>query len=187
MTPQVRQLVAQQGPKALGFAYSLTGSKEDAQDMVQESLGRVVERWSSYDSARPLPPWFFKILKNTCLDDRKRTRHRRRLSLDMGINEGIDGAVATHLEALASDSRCPLDNLIRQEESAATRQVLSRLPPAHRKVLKLCGMEGFKYDEAAKALGVPVGTVRSRMHRAKRAFRLCLAKLDSQDEVRPGV
>lgn len=178
MTEQVQQLIATRGPKAFHIAYHLTGNRVDAEDMVQEALSRVVTNWDRFDSTRPLPTWFFTILKNACEDESKRAHHRLTRSLDVPMQDRFGAEPKTPLDLLTDDSASPLDNLIKQEESTAVQKVLASLPPAHRKVLLLCGMDGASYDEAARLLGIPVGTVRSRLYRAKKAFRRSFLRLE---------
>lgn len=154
--------------RAFQFAYSLCGRAEDASDLVQAAFCRLLSEWDSYDPTRPLNAWFFTILRNIFLDSQKLHHRRAAVSLDA---PGPGSGDASYQELLPNAEEPILDRLEREETIAFVRRTLKRLNSHHRAVLTLCDLRRLRYDEAAGALKVPIGTVRSRMSRARKAFR----------------
>ncbi|MFH1723568.1 MAG: RNA polymerase sigma factor [Elusimicrobiota bacterium] len=168
------EFVRDYGERAFQFAYRLSGNVEEAKDLVQEAYYRVLRSWDRYDASRSLDAWFFRILRNVFLDSRKRYERRHAVSLDRSP-EGVSEDGATYGDLLAGDEEAVLDALERRESAGLVRETLDGLSHEHRAVLTLCDMEGLGYEEIARVLEVPVGTVRSRVSRARRAFRRRMA------------
>ncbi|HEX9991542.1 MAG TPA: sigma-70 family RNA polymerase sigma factor [Acidimicrobiales bacterium] len=143
-------------------AYRLTGDADDAQDLVQEVLLRVRRGLASY---RPgtMEGWLSRITTNAFLDEVRRRRRRPVEALGDRVDEPGDPAPGAD-EALAATT-------LGEDVQAAIR----RLPPDHRAVLVLSDVVGLGYTDIADALSIPVGTVRSRLHRARAKVR---AQLD---------
>ena len=143
-------------------AYRLTGNHEDAQDLVQETLVRVRRGLATY---RPgsMEAWLSRITTNAFLDD---TRRRRRRPLDVvaGLDERVAGTDGSPDDVLAA-ARLP-DHV---------QAALASLPEEFRAAVVLCDVVGLEYAEIAEALGTPVGTVRSRIHRGRALLRKALA------------
>lgn len=150
----VLQRIESHIPALRRYARVLTRNHADADDLVQDCLERAISRAASFRADGDLRSWLFSILHNAHLDERRR-RQRRGWDLD------IDGAgeVATNGG---------------QEISAEVRDVLTafeRLPDEQREVLLLIGVDDLSYEEAARALDVPIGTVMSRLSRARERLR----------------
>ena len=135
------------------FAYGLTGSLEAAEDLVQEACVRLLHQPDEKDSY--LDRWLFRTIRNLHVDQiRKKAvteKHRDRMAAEAG-SDGLDGNA--HNEVL--------------EELDQVRSAITHLPEEQRAVIVLIGIEGFSYRETAEILGVPVGTVTSRLARARR-------------------
>lgn len=172
--------VSEYGERAFQFAYRLSGNVEEAKDLVQEAFFRVLRSWQSYDGSRSLDAWFFTILRNVFLDGRKRYERRHGVSLDAPAG-GRDGECSRLAELLPDEEEAVLDRLQRAETARFVREALEELPYDHRTVLTLCDMEGLSYEEISNVLDVPVGTVRSRISRARDSLARRLA-----DRVREG-
>jgi RNA polymerase sigma-70 factor, ECF subfamily len=144
-------------------AFRLTGNHHDAQDLVQEVLLRVQRGLASY---RPgsLEAWLGRITTNAFLDDVRRRRRRPVTGLPEVPDMVAPGAPLDAAEALARDS-LPGDVTV----------ALLALPDDFRAAVVLCDVVGLQYDEIADELGVPVGTVRSRIHRGRALLRKTLA------------
>lgn len=148
-------------PRLRRFARALTGNMADADDVVQASLEKAMTSFNQWQLGTQLDRWLFRIARNTWIDDRRRAQNR------MGhddIGEMID---------LAGD-----DGVATAEQSAEARMVrgaVDRLPPELRDVVALVMLEEFSYREAADMLDVPIGTVMSRLSRAKAALAKVLA------------
>ncbi len=163
--------VREYGDRAYRCAYRLCGDTEEAKDLVQEAFTRVLGRWDRYDSSQPLDAWFFTILRHVFIDDRRRCGRTRVVSLETRSAAADPEEGATLLQTLADGEEAVLERIEREDSAAAVREALKALSREHREVLTLCDMEGCSYEEIAQVLGVAVGTVRSRVSRARDALR----------------
>jgi len=143
-------------------AYRLTGNSDDAQDLVQDVLLKVRRGLETY---RPgsLEGWLSRITTNTFLDE---TRRRRRRPVDL-FPEEPDRVIPP---APGADVASAADTL-----SDDIQETLRRLPEEYRVAVVLCDVVGLSYQEIGDSLGVPVGTVRSRIHRGRALLRKALA------------
>jgi RNA polymerase sigma-70 factor (ECF subfamily) len=143
-------------------AFRLTGNHHDAQDLVQEVLLRVQRGLATF---RPgsIEAWLGRITTNAFLDDVRRRRRRPVVSLPDDPDQVVPSAPSVD-EAIAA-GRLPDD----------VNDALQRLPYDYRATVVLCDVVGLRYDEIAGVLSVPVGTVRSRIHRARALLRSALA------------
>ena len=156
------------GERAFKFAFKLSGNVEDARELVQEAFYRVLLAWDRYDESKPLKPWFFSILRNAFLDSQRRLQQRKWVALDAPV----DGVKGTCYGDILSDDDGNLTRGIEDAEAERTvRQALGRLRADDRDVIELREVNGMSYEDIARSLGVPVGTVRSRVFRARRALR----------------
>ncbi len=140
-------------PSLRRFALSLARDPSDADDLVQASLERALSRWSTYRGDAGLKAWLFSILHRRFLDQRRRAGRWQRVLGIFGAEPGIAPSAEETFVARSS------------------LQAFNALAVDHRAVLLLVVVEGLGYEEAAQALGVPVGTVMSRLHRARAAYR----------------
>jgi RNA polymerase sigma-70 factor (ECF subfamily) len=166
------QFVQSQGERAYRFAYHLCGDPEEAKELVQEALCRVLRHWDRYDPGRPLESWFFTILRHVFLDGRRLASRRLTSSLDAPP----PGARCPWEELLPDAQEPALERLEREEAARLAARALEGLRYEHRAVLHLCDGQGLRYEEIARVLKVPVGTVRSRISRARIALRAALAR-----------
>jgi RNA polymerase sigma-70 factor, ECF subfamily len=147
-------------------AYRLTGNDADAQDLVQEVLLRVRRGLTTY---RPgsLEAWLSRITTNAFLDETRRRKRRPSEPLpedpDRVLAGGDDAATALARATLSDD----------------VQDALRALPDEYRAAVVLCDVVGLPYHEIADQLGVPVGTVRSRIHRGRAALRTALVDHDA--------
>ncbi len=137
------------------YARSLTRDEADAEDLVHDALVRAYERRGTFRYSQNLRTWLLSILHNSFVDRlRRRATDVRRLA-------SMNDLAQSHHEA-------PQDHAVRLAE---VRKTFMELPDEQRAALHLVGLEGLTYDEAATMLGVPVGTVMSRVNRARAALR----------------
>lgn len=156
------------GDKAYQFAYSLAGNCAEAHDLVQEALYRVMMAWDRYETCKPLEAWFTTILRNAFVDGRKRYERKHAVSLDCPIE--ADGGRG-YADVIADKEESIQKSLERKETVSLARRALGQMRRDQREVLTLCDMDGLRYDKVAAALSIPVGTVRSRVFRARQTFR----------------
>ena len=152
---EISALIEPHIPSLRRYAWALRRDRDAADDLVQDCLERALSRWQLRRREGDLRAWLFAILHNLFVDSlRKRARQ--------GIRVDIDAA---------HDLAAPGDGI---EERAAIRDVvagLETLPPDQKAVLLLVGVEDLSYEEAARVLGVPVGTIMSRLSRARERLR----------------
>ncbi len=146
-------------------ALSLTGQPADAEDLVQDTLMRAFGAVDRFDGAYPRA-WLLTILRNTHVN---RNRRRRPVLLRDG-----ESAVVM-MDRLGPCAPASEDVVIGNEFEAVVADALAALPDKHRAVVALVDIDGLTYQEAADALGVPRGTVMSRLHRARARIRARLA------------
>jgi RNA polymerase sigma-70 factor (ECF subfamily) len=144
---------------ALAAAWELVPTREDAEDVVQESFARAWRELRRYDAARPYAPWFFTILRNVARNAGRRGRHVQLVSLQ-------DDAVAAELPAVTEG-----DGELDAIDSARIHAALDALSPMQRACFRLTALEGFGSAEAGAMLGVSDATVRVHTHRARHALR----------------
>lgn len=152
--------VLDQLPALRRYAISLTRDAVEAEDLVHDALLRAYEKQGTFRVERGLRKWLLSILHNTFID-RLRSRRAERRRLDRLTSEIRHDPAAFQLPP-------GQDHALRL---AQVRQAFMSLPPEQRAVLHLVTIEGLGYSEAAQALGVPVGTVMSRLARARAALR----------------
>ena len=141
-------------PRLRRFAYALTGTKDDGDDLVQTACLKALERLDQYQAGTRFDSWMFRIVQTTWID-RLRSVRRRGHPIDLeSVAELSDGGAA----AKQAETRLTLDR---------ARAIMADLPEAQRSVLALVAIEGFSYAEAAKILSVPVGTIMSRLARGR--------------------
>lgn len=141
------------------MAYRLTGNDADAQDLVQEVLLRVRRGLETY---RPgsLEGWLSRITTNAFLDDVRRRRRRPTVALPDDADRILADAAADP-DAVVASTSLPTD----------VQSALLALPEDFRVAVVLCDVVGLQYDEIAADLGIPIGTVRSRIHRGRAQLR----------------
>ena len=167
----IERFVEDYADRGFQFALHLCGNVEEAKELVQEAFVRAIDKWETYDSTQPLENWFLTILRNLYFDGLRRYERRHGLSLDAPHPD----SGRAFSEVLADRAEEPLlVRLERQEASEAVLAALERLSPEHRAVLTLGDMEGLGYEELASVLDCPLGTVRSRLFRARAAFKKAL-------------
>jgi RNA polymerase sigma-70 factor (ECF subfamily) len=171
----MRQILTDQQPRAFNMAFQLTRNEDSARELAQEASVRAIEKWGCYDARRPFAPWLLTILKNRYLDGLRSARLTR--SIDAPASDA-DGDMRSLLENCSDDSESPLDQLLCKETRKLVRRVLAGLPAACRRVLVMCDMNDESYETVALALGVPRGTVCSRLYRARRLFRERFVRLE---------
>jgi RNA polymerase sigma-70 factor (ECF subfamily) len=137
------------------YARSLARDEDQAEDLVQDTLVRAYQRRDSFRSGGNLRGWLLSILHNTFIDDRRRHAVERRRMQQMA--ETADAATPSDQEST-----------VRLQQ---VRQAFMNLPEEQRSALHLVAIEGLSYQEAAAALEIPVGTLMSRLGRARAALR----------------
>ncbi len=139
-----------------------------AEDLFQETFIQVFRSAATFDSKRRFRPWLFTIAANKARDHLRASMRRGTQSLD-NIS-GHDAEQGTFLDLMESDTLSAPERLIDMEDADAVRQIIARLPAIYREVLLLSYYNRFAYKEIAEMLGIPLGTVKSRLHSALALF-----------------
>ena len=148
------------------FGYRLTLDEDDARDLVQETFLKAYKSINSFREGTNAKAWLFRILKNSFINDyRRKSREPAKVDYqDVENFYNADDSNRVMSEELRVDT---LRNLMGDEISNA----LNALDEDFRTVILLCDLEGFKYEEISEILEIPIGTVRSRLHRARNLLK----------------
>src|SRR5436309_5357245 len=155
------------------FSMRVCGQREDAEDTMQEVLLKSVPYLPKFDSPKALVVWLYKVAKNRCLMNRRKSKFAP--ARELSLEELMPGR--GELEQLSADGRInPEAYAIHSENASRLREAIQRLPAQYRIVLVLRDMEGLTDDEVAEITGLRPGTVRVRLHRARLFVRKELVK-----------
>jgi RNA polymerase sigma-70 factor (ECF subfamily) len=149
-----------------GYLCRYLGDPSLAEDVFQNTFLQVYVKSHQYQAGRPVRPWLYTIATNQAIDALRRQGRQQALSLDQHHEEGNEGDLQGLVQALESRQPGPLENVQGQELRERIRASVERLPDFLRQVLVLAYYQGLKYREIAEILGIPVGTVKSRLHAA---------------------
>lgn len=155
-------------PVITRIARALTHDQADADDVVQETFLRAYRYWHTFDQATVCRVWLSAICRNVLHDMRRRTRHED--AVDDSQLESL-AAVQVHKAARAVGLEDMYDRL---DLGPAILKAISKLDPIFGEIVVLSDIEGMSYDEIAGALDIPIGTVRSRLYRARRQLQEAL-------------
>jgi RNA polymerase sigma-70 factor (ECF subfamily) len=166
------QLVRRYQDRLFNTVYRLVDNAEDAQDVVQEAFLSAYQSLDGFKGHSEFFTWLYRIAYNTAIS----LKRKRRVTLSLSAGHGGE----TSLEPLdESELTRPGQGLERAEEERRIQAALNRLSPEHRMVLILKDMEGQKYEAMAEVLQVPIGTIRSRLHRARAELRAILQQQEA--------
>ncbi len=169
-------LVERYGRRLFGYLYRLTGSRDDADDLLQEVFVRLVRTIGSYQHDGRFEGWLFRIATNLARD---RIRRIRRAPAVVSLDAGTGADDADQKASMATQLADPLgpapDTLMQQGEDADRLQrALGELPGAEREVILLRHFSGMSFAEVAEAMGTPLGTALARSHRGLGKLRALL-------------
>lgn len=153
-----REAIVAEIPRLRRYARALTGRAEQADDLVQDTLERALDKWHFWQRGKELRPWLFSIMHNLHVDHLRREGRVR-------YDDDDEMLAAEWPQAPRHDDALGLRDLER---------ALTQLPVAQREILLLVGLEELSYDEVAQALGIPPGTVMSRLARARARLKAIL-------------
>lgn len=166
----IDSLVAQCTPKAYAIAYRLCGRRQDAWDLVQNAMVRVLKNHHRYDAAYSVEQWLHQIVRNLYIDRLRREGRRREDPLDAEPREGSRSLS----ETLADDAPVPEQALEGAERAEAVQSALAGLPVDWRMAVALVDLEGYTYDEAARILEIPASTLGVHVFRGRKRLRKSL-------------
>jgi RNA polymerase sigma-70 factor, ECF subfamily len=154
------------------FAHWLTRDREEAEDLVQETFVKALKGFASFQQGTNFRAWMYRILRNTFLTTRSGLAATRTVALE-SEDEG---------QVVAVSRETPESILLQKAGQQRVQAAIEQVPVIFREVILLCDVEEMSYLEAADTLGVPIGTVMSRLHRARKALRAALEEKPQQSE-----
>jgi len=143
-------------------------SASDAEDLFQETFLRVYTHLDSFRVTRRFRPWVYRIATNLCRDHLRYKRRRPHVSLDAEV--GSEGGAQTVLDTLKAPTPNPSELASETEMAELIEVSVGKLSAKHRSVFLMARYEGMPYDEIARTLAIPVGTVKSRMNKAVKSL-----------------
>ena len=165
------ELVTQYEKPVYNLALRMTDNAEDAADMAQEAFIKAYNSLSSFRGDSKFSVWLYRIVSNVCLDFLRRQSRRSALSLSVEDDEGEDVQLDVPDESMSPEAQ-----LERKLTRESVREGLKQLPEDYRQILLLRELQGLSYDEIAETLGIGVGTVKSRIFRAREKLCAFLSK-----------
>lgn len=148
-------------PQLYNFAHWLTQNREEAEDLVQETYAKALKGFSSFQQGTNYRAWMYRILRNSFLTSRSGLK----VKMTVPLESDDDGT------ELAIEAETPETLLFSRADSEAIRKAIEDLPLHHREVILLCEVEEMSYQEISETLSIPIGTVMSRLSRARRTLR----------------
>ena len=160
------KLVTEYEKAVYAIAQRMTGNPEDAADMTQETFIKAYNSLGSFRGDSKFSVWLYRIANNVCLDFLRSRSRKPTVSLSVEDDEGEESQLD-----VADESQSPELLLERGLTRDAVRRGLDTLPPDYRQILLLREIQGLRYEEISSALGIDLGTVKSRIFRARK--KLC--------------
>lgn len=149
-----------------GYLRRYLGGSDLADDVFQNTFLQLYTKAGQYEEGRPVRPWLYTIATHQAIDVLRRNGRHQALSLDQHRKEQADGALHSLVDLLESRGPGPMDQLEGEERREKVRAGVDSLPELLRQVVILAYYQGLKYREIADIIGIPVGTVKSRLHAA---------------------
>lgn len=160
----LERAIAEYGKATYNFAFRLTGNENDARDLTQDAFIRVYRAWRSFQPGTSFLSWVYRIVTNLYRDElrRRKGRFQEEIPDDNAPQEfGGERPLAVN----------PIEDYVERQLSEPLSRSLQKLSPDQRQVIVLADIEEYSYQEIADIMGCSIGTVRSRLHRARALLR----------------
>lgn len=161
------------------LTYRMMGGKEDASDLTQETFLRAFNSLNRFRGSSSFSTWLYRIACNLCLDEIKRQKRQKARVVDSTVQTADDEEIDL-IEQTGDSSWDPQEVLIRRERQEMIQQAIATLPEHQRATLVLYDIQGEPYEEIAQALDISIGTVKSRLNRARLGLKSRLEALREQ-------
>lgn len=165
------EIVSRYKDRIYNLAYRMFGSREEAEDIAQETFLHTFRALESFRVEERFSPWIYRIATNLCLDRLRKMKHTV-ASLDAPVGPESDIP-----QQVADWSHAPEKLYELSEMRADTQEAIDGLPPKYKVVVVLRHLQDLSYDEIARVLGIPQGTVKTRLFRAREILRRKLSRL----------
>jgi RNA polymerase sigma-70 factor (ECF subfamily) len=176
-----RVLVERYQERAYRLALRVLRDEESARDVVQEGFFKVYRSLDRFEGRSGFYTWLYRVVMNLCLDAKRRDRSNRHVEWDEAVPVAADPGAADAASELYRERSGPAGSLERAELREFVARAIEQLPDDARQTLVLREIEGLSYAEIAECLGVPKGTVMSRLHHARRRVREILVASGAVD------
>lgn len=170
------ELMGRYEKRVFNFAYHMSGNYDDAWDVTQEAFIRVYNSIGTFRGDAVFTTWLYRIVRNVFLDERKRAKAHMQTSLEEYV-ELDENSVAKQIE---DDGPSPEELVEGKERNQILQEAIESLPDYQRMMVILYHTQGKSYEEIAQIMNLPIGTVKSRLNRARLALR---EKLDAAREL----
>ncbi|HMS54150.1 MAG TPA: sigma-70 family RNA polymerase sigma factor [Fimbriimonadaceae bacterium] len=161
------QLIRKHEKRAYQYAFRLTSNPEEAADIVSDAFIRVFTAVKNFKGNSAFTTWLYRILTNCFLDMKKREKNRQATSLE-SVMQTDEGEFERQIE---DDGPTPHEELERRERERSVQDAVTRLPEYQQAMIVMYHGEMLSYEEIAEALDLPIGTVKSRLNRARLSLR----------------
>ncbi len=164
-----QEIVTQYQDSVYAFLRRFLNDRDLVDDVFQDTFMQLYVSRDTFDQSKPLRPWLFTIAANKARDALRRSQ--RVDSTNLGsLFDSDEHSIDDVINTLDHDDRMPYDDLIKEETAAQVKRIIARMPARLREMLILGYFQKLSYAEIARIVGVPVGTVKSRLHTAVRRF-----------------
>ena len=149
--------------RAYAIAYGVMGNTHDAYDVVQDSFIKIYKNIDKFNFKSKFNTWVYRIVKNTCIDELRKQKRKKTVSIDASYNRNDD-----ELSFQYEDNSKSIEDIVEEKETSKILQEgIEKLSPEHRSVIILYDIKGYDYKEISKMIGVSLGTIKSRLFRAR--------------------
>lgn len=157
------RVVAACADRLVAVLTRVVGNQEDARDIAQDTFVRIYRHLEKFDHTKPFEPWLYRVGRNLAYNHLRSVMRRREKLTDVGSDFLVD--------EMKSETKSPIDDVLDKERQYNIDGVLARMRPAFREVMTLRYMLKLEYDEIARRMEVPIGTIKTWLNRAKEQFR----------------
>ena len=169
-TGALRELIERYQTDLLRFLTRLTGDRQSAEDVFQETFLQVHLFADSFDTSRRFKPWVFTIAANKARDLLRKKARRQTVHLSAPVRGGSGDSGTSYVDLMEIDVPAPDAGLDAQERDALVQRAVEAMSPPLREILLLAYFQRLSYAQVAEELGIPLGTVKSRLHAAVASF-----------------
>lgn len=152
--------------KLYHMAYRMLNNRQEAEDVVQDTFLRVYKNLDRYDDTLKFSTWIYRIATNLCIDRLRRRKPTYSLDAESNDYEGLDG-----YSMLPSDERTPESELVLSDTQRIIHEAIDSLPPKYKSVMILRYIRDLSLQEVGDILGMPVTTIKTRVHRGREFLR----------------
>jgi RNA polymerase sigma-70 factor (ECF subfamily) len=156
------------------IANKIMHDEDDAEDITQEIFIKCIEEFSKYDQNKPFKPWLASVVKNHCINKikekiSKKTHYVGIINLEENTSQNEEDIM--YFNAVDTKTKSPFEEASSKETQKNMNKIVNKLKPEFQQVIRMKYYEGLSYEQVAKKIGVPIGTVMSRLYNAKKKLK----------------